>query len=649
LQQRHTKDPTTALYMSMQSKLWLILSLMFVLSSAAQAAFDLSPSVGQASDEAPTFLKVDQAFQYQASSVAGGLNLRWKITEGYYLYQGRMKFKSLDSKATIGEPQFSIQGKIKQDPYFGEVRVIHEDLEVFLPISLVEGATDSEIQISYQGCAEAGLCYPPRKQTELYMPLPSDAEAKNSMATNSELSQKAEDNSKTTQQAASYDLENANGVFSFMDQSSLISIAFIFFLLGLGLTFTPCVFPMIPIITSIIAGQDQSKVSMSRNFMLALAYVFGMALTYAAAGTITGLLGASANVQAALQNPYVLSVFAVVFVVLSLSMFGFYELQLPEKLRDKLNSSNQKLHGGYFFSVFVMGAISALVVSPCVSAPLAGALIYISTTGDALLGGLALLSLGLGMGVPLILVAMGGAKYLPKSGAWLDNTKAFFGVMLLAVAIWLLARFLPGQISMILWSTLALACGVQMGAFEAAQKGWARTFKAAGILLVIIGTLILIGAFSGSTNPLAPLENRFSSSDSMPRGLARKAELPFNVVTSYSGLEQELLAAKANNKTVLVDFYADWCISCIVMANEIFPQPDIHNLMSQIHLVKADVTTNSNENIALMQKYGIFGPPAFLFFEPSGAENKGLRVMGEITANDFKSRLTTLLASSNKQ
>lgn len=587
------------------------------------------------------FLKVDEAFQFDSEITADGLKLHWKIAPEYYLYLERFKFKATHESTLVGAPQFSTQGEAKEDPYFGLVHVIHNELEVFLPITLANDVSEDEIKVTYQGCAEAGLCYPPKSQYLLFTattPVSADAAIATNQANKGDASNQE---SVATPQTADQNLEDASGIFHFIQDSSLPLIIGIFFLLGLGLTFTPCVFPMIPIITSIIAGQQ--KPTTGKSLALSLAYVFGMALTYAAAGVLTGLLGAGANVQAALQDPYILTFFAAIFVVLSLAMFGFYELQLPAFIRDRLNTTSQHLSGGHITSVFFIGALSALVVSPCVSAPLAGALLYISSTADAVIGGASLFALGLGMGVPLIIIAVSGSKLLPKAGQWMNQVKYVFGVMLLAVAIWLLSRTLSAQVSMLLWAILIGISAVQLGAFDSARSGWPRTLKGVGIILAFYAATLLLGVLTGAHDPFKPLDKLIQTSSMNQGTIMKQDKVAFNKITNLSQLEDELAKAKASGKPLMVDFYADWCISCIVMENNVFPLPHISSKLEGLHLVKADVTANTEESQALLNSFGLFGPPSILFFDKDGIELKQLRIVGEINESAFEQRLIKAL------
>ncbi len=606
----------------MRSILTLI-SFILLFSSASSYALTGNSSLGFGKNlfTDSEFLPVDEAFRFNSSIENGKLVLSWDIEDEYYLYKERLLFKIDEAKGQLGTPNYSQKGDLKDDPNFGKVTVFHNQLTIDLPVTVSPNSDSGNellIQISYQGCAEAGLCYPPQNKEILY--IQSDANSLDQTR----------------------DLESASGIFSFIQSSSLLSIIGIFFLLGIGLTFTPCVFPMVPIISSIIAGQKNPSVL--KSFSLSLSYVLGMSVTYASAGIVTGLLGASANIQAYLQAPAVLITFSIIFVILALSMFGFYELQLPAGIRNKLNDTSQNIKGGQSIGVFIIGALSALIVSPCVSAPLAGALLYISATADATLGGLSLFAMGLGMGVPLIAVGVGGGKFLPKAGLWMDIVKAGFGVMLIGVAIWLLERLLPSAVTLILWSILIGLSASQMGAFEPARYGWERLWKGVGLFLAVYALTLFIGAFTGANNPLNPLEklignNQNSSSEE------HYEPTQFNTVYSLNEFNSVVENASSSHKPVLLDFYADWCISCKVMEREVFSQPEAAQLMSKFTLVQADVTNNDIDNQRLLEKFRLFGPPSILFFDAKGNEFKAFRVMGEMNEEQFENQLKAVLAT----
>jgi len=373
--------------------------------------------------------------------------------------------------------------------------------------------------------------------------------------------------------------------------------------------------------------------------LLSGSYVLGMALTYAAAGVLTGLLGASFNLQAQLQSPWVLGVFALMFAVFALSMFDVFEIRLPRFILEPLNDASQRLTGGRVISIFGIGALSALIVSPCVSAPLAGSLLYISTTQDAVIGGIALLALGLGMGVPLILVAVGGRKLLPTTGHWMTTVKHFYGVMLIAVAIWLIERLVPGWIGLTLWGILIAISGVQLGAFDAAKAGWERSRKGLGLIFFAYGLALLAGAMAGANDPLAPLDPfvakvAFAGAPGNSAGY-NSSHADFIRVEAPSDIETLLLQAQQQGRPVVLDFYADWCISCKVMERNVFSDAEVIRSLEPFTLLQIDLTDNTKVQQAMLDKLGLFGPPAILFFNRNGEEVSQQRVLGEMNKNQF--------------
>ena len=405
---------------------------------------------------------------------------------------------------------------------------------------------------------------------------------------------------------------------------------------GLLLTFTPCVLPMVPILTSIIVGQGtdpHSGVTSSRRaFMLSFVYVLAMALTYTVAGVLAGLFGA--NLAAAFQDPWILSGFALVFVLLALSMFGFYDLQIPASWQARLTALSHRQRGGTYAGVGVMGALSALIVSPCVAAPLAGVLIYIGHTGDPVLGGVALFALGMGMGVPLIVAGVSAGKLLPKVGAWMDAVKAVFGVMLLAVAIYLLERIVPETAALLLWAALLIVCSIYMGALDsltAESGGWRRLWKGAGLVMLVYGVLVMVGVAGGRGDLLRPLKGI-----ALVAGEGAEREIVFRRVKGIDGLNAELGPAAARGQVVMFDYYADWCVSCKEMERFTFSDPKVQAALSNVLLLQTDVTTNDAADKALLEEFGLFGPPAILFFGPDGRERRELRVVGFMNAGDFR-------------
>jgi thiol:disulfide interchange protein DsbD len=567
----------------MRTGFWLLL---FSLCLPAQAS--LLDSLNSNDAE---FLPVEQAFPVTTNASPGVVSAEWQSVDGYYLYQHRIYLKQ--NKQRIDPVSWSKDGKEKYDEAFGDIIAYYGDLTVtFDTRELTPGAAT----LHYQGCADAGLCYPP--QTLAVEVIESSAIQETSPASNA---------------------TPANSTTSWFEGRSTLAVLGIFFLLGLGLTFTPCVLPMVPILTSVVLGGGNT--TPARGFWLSFVYVTGMAITYAAAGLAVGLLGAGANVQALMQSPPVLIGFAVLFLVLSLAMFGVYELQLPSGLRNRLNNISQKQNGGNAVSVFIIGVLSALVVSPCVSAPLAGALAYLSTTGDAFAGALALLALGFGMGTPLIVLGTTGATVLPKAGAWMNRIKYLFGFMLVGVAIWLVSRLLPGPLVLALWGALAVAVGIVAGALSSPTESAQRWLKTPALMIFIYGVVAIAGALQGNSDLLNPIGESTHS----------ESEAPFVKTTSIAEINTLITESQ---QPVMVDLYADWCISCKVMDEEIFAQEDAQLALRHLLWVQLDLTDNTEEHKAFMNTHGVFGPPTVLFFE-AGSDNSQGRIIGERRKSEF--------------
>lgn len=567
----------------------------------------------------PKFLPVDQAFPLTASADESQLVASWNTHKDYYLYKHRI---FIEQNGETREPFYYSQSGIeKDDETFGLITAFYGPLDVRFDLSGLEAGT---LTLHHQGCAEAGLCYPPQTLEIELTPA--------SVAISVE-SQKSsiKSNSQPTPDSQLQTLDSG----SFFENRSTLAIAGLFFILGLGLTFTPCVLPMVPILTGVVLGQGTE--SGKRGFLLSTTYVVGMAITYAIAGVIVGLLGAGANIAAWMQTPWVLVLFAILFVLLALSMFGLYDLQLPSGIRHRLSSTSAKQEGGRFVSVFFIGVLSALIVSPCITAPLAAALVYISATGDALLGGMALLALGLGMGTPLIALGTTGASILPKAGGWMEQVKIFFGVMLLAVAIWLIARILPDAISLGLWALLAIIYAVVLGAFEAASSLAQRFVKGVAWVLLVYGVLAMTGALMGNGNPLQPLTSvggvMISAGGSTVQAVTEQ-RTPFYRTSSVAEIEQHIADAP---DLVMIDLYADWCISCKIMEKKIFAQDDVQALLSNARWLQLDVGDNTPEQREFMQRLGIFGPPTILFYK-NQQELKDHRIVGELTKAQFIER-----------
>lgn len=582
------------------------------------------------------FLPVDEALPFSYVTDQGAVTLNWNITPGHYLYQNRIDVTPVTDGVTLGQPSFSMQGETTNDEFFGEVTVFYEPVEARVPVTLPEGVHEATLEVTYQGCAEAGLCYPPQTREVLYYPGDQQAAAtpETTDATGSETGSPAPGGA-----GISVNTSSATGLAGFLSEQSVLVIAGLFFLLGLGLTFTPCVLPMVPIISTLVSGHNTRTTG--HALMLSGSYVLGMALTYAAAGVLTGLLGASFNLQAQLQSPWVLGVFATLFVVFALSMFDLFEIQLPRFIRDPLNNASHKLTGSRVAGIFGIGALSALIVSPCVSAPLAGSLLYISTTQNAVTGGIALFALGLGMGVPLILVAVGGRRLLPTTGHWMTAVKHFYGVMLLAVAIWLVERLVPAWVALTLWGLLIAITGVQLGAFDAARTGWQRTRKGLGLIMFAYGLALLAGATGGANDPLKPLAP-FTLASSSPAIQEDTAHAGFRRVEDPAEIRRLLQVARDRNQPVMLDFYADWCISCKVMERNVFSDAEVGQAMASYTLLQIDMTENTTEQQALLNELGLFGPPAILFYRANGEELEDQRILGEMDKQEFLSHLDRL-------
>ena len=564
---------------------------------------------------AEEFLDPAVAFKPSVKALDGQtIEVSYEIAKGYYLYRDKFRFAVDGDTATLGTPSFP-KGKEHNDENFGKVEVYYKSVTTRVPVErMSSGPLPLKIKVTSQGCADAGVCYPPQTQVlGVELPDPASAPAASTLPAEGDESGRI---------AAT--LKNA-GFWT--------SLAF-FFIAGLGLSLTPCVFPMIPILSGIIAGQGH-KNSHARGFVLSLTYVLGMAITYAAAGVAAGMTGTL--LSAALQNPWVLGSFALIFVVLSFSMFGFYELQLPTALQSKLSEESGHLQGGRGVGVFLMGALSALIVGPCVAAPLAGALLYIGQTGDAVFGGVALFVMAIGMGAPLIAVGIAGGSLLPKTGAWMEGVKKAFGVLLLATAVWLVSPVMPTVVSMLAWAGLLIIPAIYLHALDPLPphaKGWLRFWKGIGIVMLLTGAALLIGALAGNRDPLQPLAGL--------RGQAVAAEekrLPFERVKSVTELETRINTA---GRPVMLDFYADWCVSCKEMERLTFSDPAVQAKLAGFTLLQADVTANTDDDKALLAKFKLFGPPGIIFYDAKGQEISAVRIVGFQDAVLFQKSLQQL-------
>jgi len=562
------------------------------------------------------FLPPEKAFRLSASADAGRVRLDWIIAPGYYLYRDRIKIA--DDSAQIGAPQFP-PGQIKSDEYFGQQVVYHDELIATLPVTRAAGGQAAvTVHVTYQGCAEAGLCYPPITQT-LSITLPPKSSAGGDAGTASSAATGAERSGYVSEQ---------NRLATLLESGSLLSVLLQFFVGGLVLAFTPCVLPMVPILSGLIVGQGQA-VKTGRAFMLSLTYVLGMALTY----TITGVAFAAAGkqVQAVFQQPWIIVLFAALFVAMALSMFGLFTLQMPSFVQTRLAMLSNRQRAGHFGGVAVMGALSALIVTTCVGPVLVAALLVIGQTGDMLRGGAALFAMSLGMGAPLLVVGSSAGRWLPRAGVWMDGVKRLFGVLMLAMAAWMLSRIVSDRGALLLYALPAFAAGVVLWGFRGAL--WLP--RAAAILAGVYGVVLLLGAARGADDPLHPLA----------RGTASEQTLAFRTIGSVADLRREVQAAAALHQAVMLDIDADWCTSCKEMQRYTFSDPAVQQALQPVRLLRANVTANNADDQALLREFQIFGPPTIAFYDAEGHEQKNYRVVGYMKAANFAALLRQALAT----
>jgi thiol:disulfide interchange protein DsbD len=566
--------------------------------------FALAPAVHAASND---LLEPDKAFRIFVQAIdAGTAEVRFRIADGYYLYRDRFRFAAEPATVTLGSPRFP-EGEIHEDKFFGKQVTYRREVRILLPLSS-GGADKVRLTVTSQGCADIGVCYIPQVQSADIRVAALGGAASSIFRKDDPLA------SAPARKAVAGDDLRFAGV---LEAGRLWAVIVVFFVAGVLLTFTPCVLPMIPILSGIIVGEGR-QVTRRRAGLISLAYVLGMSVTYTAIGIAAAFSGSLFS--SALQNAWVLGAFAAIFVLLALSMFGFYELQLPSGWQSRLSEASNRLGGGNWGAVVLMGALSAAIVSPCVAAPLAGALLYIGQTRDAMLGGTALFSMALGMGVPLVLVGVSGGVLLPKAGAWMSAVKRFFGVLLLGVAVWIITPVIPVAVQMLMWAALLVGSGVFLGALESLgsnASGWERVGKAAGLLALLVGAAQAIGAFSGARDPLRPLAGILSGSP--------ETAPPFVTVTTTTDLNARL---KTAGKAVLLDFYADWCVSCKEMERFTFSDPKVKARLGQMVLLRVDVTAGTPDDKALLRRFRLFGPPGIIFFDANGREIEGVRVIG---------------------
>ena len=613
---------------------------------------------------ADDFLPPEQAFVFSATTIdAKTVRLHWVIAPGYHLYRDRLSVQS-DVPEVKWSPLVMPKGKEQFDPNFDKTMTIYERA-LDIDLHFTQGGAAMPISVGWQGCADAGLCYPPdtaqitvalsgfgAPQNKVTLANPAAAFSPPS-ALLQKLSPGANALSSTTNASADPASSGAaqssgaaagsslDSITTALASGSLLHTLFVFWLGGLLLAFTPCVLPMVPILSSLIAGQ-KGHVSRLKGFQLALTYSLGMALVYAGFGVAAGLAGE--GLAAALQNVWVLGAFAALLIILSLSMFGFYELQLPSALQNRAANWSNRFQGGSFVGVFLMGGISALVVGPCVAAPLAGALVYISQTRDVVLGGLALFIMALGMSVPLLLVGLSAGSLLPRTGSWMERVKHVFGMLLVATAIWMVTPVLPVVAQMLLWSAWLMIAAALLGLFGSAPPQQSSQLIAArtlGAILAAMALLVLIGAASGGQSILQPLAHlRADSNVNGGSKTSARNALPFEPVTSIAALDSILEQAQQQGQPVMLDFYADWCVACKEFENFTFTHPQVRERLSKVRLLRADVTANNADDKALLKRFGLFGPPGILFFDRETSPRVRYQVIGYQNADAFLQSLT---------
>lgn len=599
-------------------------------SSSKNGGADLRSFFKSGKPGSEEFLPPDAAFKFGAGMErADSVALTWIIADGYYLYKDKISITAESPNVTIGKPSLP-QGKPKHDEFFGDTEVYYEVLEASLPVARAADSTGTlTLNVTYQGCAEGGLCYNPITKT-VSVELPPTSVATTLPAVESPAA--------TTAPVAEQDR-----LAAVIRDGNLGMVLVTFFGLGLLLAFTPCVLPMIPILSGIIVGQGD-KVTATRGFSLAFTYVQGMALTYAAAGAIFVLAFKQAP-QAFFQQPWIIIVFALLFIALALAMFGSYTLQLPSSLQTRLTNVSNQQKSGTYIGTFIMGALSALIVTACVAPAIIAALSVISQTGQIARGAGALYATGLGMGVPLLIVGASAGSLLPRVGPWMDTMKQLFGVLFLGVAIYLLQPLLPDALTMVLWSALAVIAGFWIFSLKARDGGPALApVRAVGLLALVYGIILLIGAASGSGDPLQPLGNLNKGAIGVAATAAH--EPAFQRIKSVADLEKQVAAASAAGKPVMLDFYADWCVSCKEMEKYTFTDPQVQAAWANAVLLQADVTANDAQDQALLAHFGIFGPPTIAFFGVDGVERKNFRLVGFTPADRFREHVVAAFTAT---
>ena len=626
-----------------------------VAASDASSPLAKLRALAASNDAEEEFLPMDKAFKVDVKvKDEHTVVATFSPAESYYVYRDKVGF------ATSGESGVSIAkvelppGEKKSDPNFGDTVVFHRPFQAVIALDRgkVRDATQVSVDARYQGCSEKGLCYPPaKKRFDLTLAAWSPAENRTGAVAPSTRGAGVEFTITAAPPAASRDqAPSSTGTASSLDggearqallSGSLWLIVPLFFALGVGLAFTVCMLPMIPILSGIILGQSKSM-TRARGLILSGSYVLGMALTFAIAGVLVGLSGK--NIAAVLQNPWVLGAFAGIFVLLALSMFGFYEIQMPSFIQSKATVASNRLSGGRVFSVFVMGALSAVIIGPCAAPPVFAALAFVSRTGDAMLGGTALFAMALGIGTPLIVVGASAGTLLPKAGPWMQTINRVFGALMLGLAIWIISPVIPSAVHMLLWSALLIVSAIYLHAIDPLPQnasGFRKLWKGVGVIALLLGVALLVGTLSGGRDILQPLSGLRGAGAASAEAAPRSA---FERVRSVGELQQRI--AQAGGRAVMLDFYADWCVSCKEMERFTFVDPQVRARMARMLVLQADVTESTPEAEELLKRFGLFGPPGIVFFSPTGAELEQVRVIGFQPAEKFVGALDAALQNS---
>jgi thiol:disulfide interchange protein DsbD len=598
-------------------------------SNSAAAGLQSPATSAQQDDE---FLPPDEAFRFVAQMKRPDtVELSWAIADGYYLYKKRVSVSTDSEQAQVGQPLLP-QGKAHTDEFFGDSEVYYETLQGTVPVARAAGSTGTlNLKVTYQGCAEGGLCYLPITKTVALELPPTDAASSLPPVDGLAAPDAAGGGVKISEQ---------DRLASLLRNGNLALMLVTFFGLGLLLSLTPCMLPMIPILSGIIAGQGAS-ITPARSFSLAFTYVQGMALTYAAAGAVFALVFKTAP-QAAFQQPWIITLFAVLFVAMAFAMFGTYTLQMPSALQSRLTDASNRQRSGSYIGTFAMGALSSLIVTACVAPVIVAALSVIAQTGNLARGAGALYATGIGMGVPLLVVGASAGSLLPRVGPWMDTIKSMFGVMFLGVAIYVASPLLPDALIMLLWSALAVISGFWVFSMRARDGGPAAApLRGTGLLAIFYGIILLIGTAAGGKDPLQPLKGTLLAGNS-PGAAAEGIEL--KPIKSVADLDREIAAAVAAGRPVMLDFYADWCVSCKEMEKYTFADAGVRETLAAGVLLQADVTANDEVDQVLLKRFGIFGPPTIAFFGPDGVERQNHRLVGFVPAARFRDHVAEAFA-----